>query len=116
MNLPVLLGLVKQGVPVVASAAGEHVAPGVPEETAEEVWGQETDLAIINQGENLMAYKILESCGCCGVCVDECPVQAISPGDDIFVIDEKACVDCNGYYDEPACINVCPMDCIVKMS
>ena len=62
-----------------------------------------------------MAYKILESCGCCGVCVDECPVQAISLGDDIFVIDEKACVACDGYYDEPACINVCPMDCIVKM-
>ncbi|WP_294347275.1 hypothetical protein [Prosthecochloris sp.] len=49
MNLQVLLGLVKQGVPVLASAAGEHVAPGVPEETAEEVWGQETDLAIVNK-------------------------------------------------------------------
>ncbi len=61
-----------------------------------------------------MAYKILESCGCCGVCVTECPVQAISAGAETYVIDEALCVGCKGYYDEPACITVCPMDCIVK--
>ena len=47
--LPVLSGLGKEGVPVRALVAGEHVAPGVPEETGEEVWGPETDLEIINK-------------------------------------------------------------------
>ena len=61
-----------------------------------------------------MAYKILDTCGCCGVCVPECPVQAISAGDEIYVINEAVCVDCRGYYDEAACVAVCPMDCIVK--
>lgn len=63
-----------------------------------------------------MAYRILEDCGGCGVCVGECPVQAIAPGDEIYVIDEKVCVDCKGYSNEPACATVCPMDCIVKVS
>ena len=34
-----------------------------------------------------MAYVINDECISCGVCADECPVEAISEGDDKYVID-----------------------------
>jgi ferredoxin len=51
-----------------------------------------------------MAYKITEECIACGACQPECPVDAISEGDDIYVIDPDACIDCG------ACADVCPVD------
>jgi len=51
-----------------------------------------------------MAYKIHDTCIACGVCVDECPVNAISEGDPYYVIDESICTDCG------ACAEVCPVD------
>ncbi len=55
-----------------------------------------------------MSLKINEECIACGACEPECPVEAISEGDDIFVIDPDVCVECEGYFDEPACIENCP--------
>lgn len=49
-----------------------------------------------------MAYRIDDSCISCGACEPECPVEAISEGDGIFVIDEGACIDCG------ACEAACP--------
>ena len=60
-----------------------------------------------------MAYKITEECINCAACEPECPVEAISEGDDIFVIDQDKCVECEGHYDEPQCVSVCPVDCCV---
>lgn len=54
-----------------------------------------------------MAYKITDECISCGACVDECPVEAISEGDDIYVIDPDACIDCG------ACESVCPSSAII---
>ena len=51
-----------------------------------------------------MAYFINDSCISCGACEAECPVDAITQGDSIYVIDEDACIDCG------ACANVCPVD------
>ena len=51
-----------------------------------------------------MAYKISDDCISCGACEAECPVQAISPGDDKYVIDADACLDCG------ACAGACPVD------
>jgi ferredoxin len=51
-----------------------------------------------------MAYKISEDCISCGSCESECPVNAISQGDDRYVIDPDVCVECG------ACANVCPVD------
>lgn len=53
-----------------------------------------------------MAYKINENCINCGTCEGECPVEAISSGDDIYVIDPDTCVDCG------ACAEVCPSSAI----
>jgi ferredoxin len=60
-----------------------------------------------------MALKITEECINCGACEPECPVNAISQGPDIYVIDPDKCVECKGYYDTPQCQSVCPVDCIV---
>ncbi|WP_290787072.1 YfhL family 4Fe-4S dicluster ferredoxin, partial [Halomonas sp.] len=37
---------------------------------------------------------------------------AISPGEEIYVIDPNLCTECVGHYDEPQCQQVCPVDCI----
>jgi ferredoxin len=50
----------------------------------------------------------------CGACEPECPVNAISSGDDTYVIDAAKCVDCIGHNDAPACVAICPSDSIVK--
>lgn len=60
-----------------------------------------------------MALFITEECISCGVCVDECPNDAISEGDDIFVIEPKLCTECVGFFDDPQCVEVCPVDCIL---
>jgi ferredoxin len=61
-----------------------------------------------------MAMKITEECISCEACESECPVEAISEGDTIYVIDPEVCVECVGYYDSSQCVEVCPVDCIVK--
>ena len=41
-----------------------------------------------------MAFKITDACVKCGSCADQCPVEAISEGDDFYVIDADVCVSC----------------------
>ncbi len=50
-----------------------------------------------------MAYKINDDCINCGACESECPVNAITAGDDKYVIDATTCIDCG------ACADVCPV-------
>jgi ferredoxin len=60
-----------------------------------------------------MALMINDECTVCGACLDECPNEAISEGDPIYVIDPKLCTECVGFYDEPQCVDVCPVEAIV---
>jgi ferredoxin len=60
-----------------------------------------------------MATIITEECINCGACEPECPNQAISQGEDIFVIDPALCTECVGFHDEEACAAVCPVDCCI---
>ena len=61
-----------------------------------------------------MAMKIVEECINCAACETECPNQAISPGDPIFVIDPSRCTECVGAYETARCKDVCPVDeCII---
>lgn len=64
---------------------------------------------ITNEGLNTL--RINDSCINCGSCVDVCPVDAISQGDDIYIIDEEKCLICS------QCLEVCPtqaMDPVVN--
>jgi ferredoxin len=60
-----------------------------------------------------VATIITEECINCGACEPECPNQAISQGEDIFVIDPALCTECVGFHDEEACAAVCPVDCCI---
>lgn len=53
-----------------------------------------------------MAFVISDSCVKCGSCADQCPVVAISEGDDKFVIDADVCVSCG------SCAAQCPVEAI----
>ena len=61
-----------------------------------------------------MALMITDECINCDVCEPECPNNAISQGDEIYVIDPAKCTECVGAEDEPQCKLVCPADCIVQ--
>jgi len=58
-----------------------------------------------------MATYITEDCINCGACEPECPNEAISEGDEIYVIDPDLCTECVGFYDHEACQAVCPVEC-----
>ncbi|HWS28576.1 MAG TPA: 4Fe-4S binding protein [Clostridia bacterium] len=50
-----------------------------------------------------MAYVISSDCISCGACEPDCPVSAISQGDETYVIDASLCIDCG------ACEATCPV-------
>lgn len=60
-----------------------------------------------------MALKITEDCINCDVCEPECPNDAITKGDEIYVINPKLCTECVGHHDTSQCVEVCPVDCII---
>lgn len=53
-----------------------------------------------------MSRVINDECISCGSCESECPVNAISPGADHYVIDPATCIDCG------ACEPICPVEAI----
>lgn len=59
-----------------------------------------------------MALKITDECINCDVCEPECPNEAIYMGPVIYHIDPALCTECVGHFDEPQCVQVCPVDCI----
>ena len=50
-------------------------------------------------------YVIGDDCTACGVCMDECPADAIKEGDPKYIITDN-CTDCG------ACADVCPSEAI----
>jgi len=60
-----------------------------------------------------VAYMITEECILCGACEPECPNEAITEGEEVYVIDPEKCKECVGYFDESQCALVCPVDCRV---
>jgi ferredoxin len=59
-----------------------------------------------------MALMITDECINCDVCEPECPNQAIFLGPEIYQIDPAKCTECVGHFDEPQCVQVCPVACI----
>ena len=61
-----------------------------------------------------MALIITDECINCDVCEPACPNEAIYQGEEIYEIDPHKCTECIGHFDEPQCMVVCPVDCILK--
>lgn len=63
-----------------------------------------------------MAYRIIGStCTSCSACEPVCPNAAIREKSSLFIIDPKLCTECEGHFDSPQCVSVCPVDdCIVR--
>ncbi|MBX9818154.1 MAG: YfhL family 4Fe-4S dicluster ferredoxin [Burkholderiaceae bacterium] len=59
-----------------------------------------------------MALLITDECINCDVCEPECPNEAIYMGEQIYEIDPHKCTECVGHFDEPQCVQVCPVSCI----
>ncbi len=62
-----------------------------------------------------MPYKIIEDeCIACAACEPECPNEAIKEKGATFIIVPNLCTECDGHYDEPQCVALCPVsDCVV---
>ncbi len=60
-----------------------------------------------------MAYVINEYCTACGNCVPACPNDAIAPATFTYVINQRFCVECVGYADDPQCAERCAAGAIV---
>ena len=60
-----------------------------------------------------MAYKTTDDCISCARCEPECPNQAITEGESIFVIDSDKCTECVGEHESPHCVDVCPVDACI---
>jgi ferredoxin len=48
-----------------------------------------------------------------GAMIDAKAKQAALSEEVFFIVPEK-CTECAGFHDEPQCISVCPVDCIVE--
>lgn len=57
-----------------------------------------------------MAYLISDECISCGACEPECPNQAITEGEIVYVIDPAKCTECVGSFSSSRCSEICPVD------
>lgn len=61
-----------------------------------------------------MSLMITDECISCGVCLPECPNEAIVEDNGVFRIRGGRCTECAGFFDEPKCRELCPVsECIV---
>jgi len=62
-------------------------------------------------------YIVDEECINCGDCEPICPTNSIAEGKIVFEIDKKACTECEDDFDEPQCVDICPIDnCILPLA
>ena len=61
-----------------------------------------------------MSLMINADCINCSACEPECPNEAISAGESVYVINPDLCTECVGAHDAPKCVEICPVDgCII---
>ena len=61
-----------------------------------------------------MALLIKDTCINCDMCDPECPNEAITFGAEIYEINPDLCTECVGFYEQPTCMDVCPIkNCII---
>lgn len=61
-----------------------------------------------------MALLITDECINCDVCEPVCPNKAIFQGEFIYEIHPELCTECVGHFEVPQCVEVCPVECILK--
>jgi ferredoxin len=61
-----------------------------------------------------MSLKITDQCVNCDVCEPVCPNKAISLGEEYYEIAPALCTECVGHHEEPQCVVVCPVECIIS--
>lgn len=61
-----------------------------------------------------MALTIIDDCIGCGACEPECPNNAISEAQDLYVIDPDHCTECYGFYASQQCADVCPVESCIE--
>ena len=61
-----------------------------------------------------MAMKINDDCIICGACKAECPCEAITEGDEKYIIEAAKCTECQED-GEPQCVDACPSEAIEKV-
>lgn len=59
-----------------------------------------------------MSLIITDECINCDVCEPVCPNEAIYQGHEIYEIEPDLCTECVGHFDQPQCVDICPIDCI----
>jgi ferredoxin len=57
----------------------------------------------------ILAYIITNDCIMCDACLPECPENAITAGDPVYVINPHLCTDCGN------CAEVCPTEACVPI-
>lgn len=62
-----------------------------------------------------MAMEIRQAlCVFCADCETVCPTHSIKASGGTVLINQDSCTECEGHFDEPQCVSVCPTDgCIV---
>ena len=60
-----------------------------------------------------MAYKIVDTCTGCTICLQECQNDAISEKGTVYVVDPDKCTECVGNYPQPKCVEVCILNACV---
>jgi len=60
-----------------------------------------------------MAKTITAECINCGACEPDCPNEAITQGDPVYVIDWEKCTECVGHFDTPKSLEVCLVDGVI---
>lgn len=61
-----------------------------------------------------MALLITDECINCDLCAPVCPSHAIVEGEEIYSIKPPLCTECVGFEQKPRCVEVCPVNCIIK--
>ena len=65
-----------------------------------------------------MALKIVaDLCTGCADCEADCPTASIRIKKGVYIINADTCTECDGDYDSPKCVELCPIDgCFVPLA
>ena len=62
-------------------------------------------------------YIVADECISCGDCEPLCPTSSIFEDKVVFKITKETCTECEGDYDAPECVEVCPVPgCILPLT